>query len=245
MHLKAPYADPVPRAPVHLVGKLRMFIVDGVVPPDEPIPIGRVAELLRVDLNLALTVLMELGRDGFLERVDGDSVRVRKLSETFVDEIVQIRRLIEPVGVRAAAEHVRPVDVITLRDLVERVETAIQQRDWMEFRRAEDALAATLLALNPNAELARLCTELRLRTHYDGLRGPIEQGVLGQALQYHRPLLDLIEAGDLDGVESLMMGIVDALHFVGAPRMDNPHLVGAPVALDEDADVEFLDATED
>lgn len=243
MHVKATYGGRAPRPPAHLVGRLRMIVVDGVIAPGEPILIAQVADMLRIDTDLALTVLMELGRDGFLERVGEDAVRVRAVAELPGDEIVQIRRMLEPPATRLAAEHARTVDLITLGHLAERVDAAVQARDYIAFRRADDAFAATLLSLHPNAELARLCTELRLRTAYDGLRVPVEYGVLSDMLRPHARIVAMIASGDFAGVEELSLAIVDRLHFVGAPRMDSPHLVGAPIPLEPDVDDEFLEVT--
>lgn len=217
------------------------MVVDGLITDAQPVPIARVAEMLRVDHDLALLALMELGRDGFLQRVNEDAVRVRGLAEAPEDEILHVRRMLEPCTLRGAAEHARTVDLITLRHLADRVETAIQERDYIAFRRADDAFAATMLALHPNTELARLCTELRLRTAYDGMRVPVEHGVLSDMLRPHARMVDLIEAHDYAGVEQLALAIVDRLHFVGAPRMDAPHLVGAPIPLEPEVDVEFLE----
>ncbi len=242
MHVKAAHGGRIPRPPAHLVGRLRMFVVDGVIAPGDPVTIDRVADMLRIGPDLALTVLMELGRDGFLERVGDDAVRVRVASELPADEIVQIRRMLEPPSMRQAAEHARPVDVITLRHLAERVDAAVGERDYIAFRRADNAFAATLLSLHPNTELARLCTELRLRTAYDGLRVPVEHGVLSDTLRPHTRLVQLIEARDFTAVERVSLDIVDRLHFVGAPRMDSPHLVGAPIPSEPDVDDEFLEA---
>lgn len=218
-----------------------MMVVDGSIPTDEPIEIDRIADLLRADASVTLLVLMELGRDGFLERVGEDAIRVRDRAEAPGDGIVQIRRMLEPVALRTAAEHARPVDLITLRHLAEGVEAAVAARDYLAFRRADDAFVATLLSLHPNVELARLCTELRLRTAYDGLRVPVEQGVLSDSLRPDARIVDLIAAGDFAGVESLAETLIDRLRLVGAPRMDSPHLVGAPIPLDVEVDVEFLE----
>lgn len=241
MHVKVAPGDPA-SAPAHLVGRLRMFVADGVLQPGEPTPIGEVAEMLGgVSASTALGVLMEVGRDGFLERVDDETIRVRPVADGVQDNILQIRQLLEPAALRGAAEHARLVDLITLRSLVEAVDAAIEACDYQAFRHADDALVATLLWLHPNVELARLCVELRLRTAYDGLRVPVEYDVLGSAFRQHGRLVDLVGAGDLDAVEQLARDAVAALHYVGSPRMDTPHLVGAPVVLDTEADVEFLE----
>lgn len=232
-----------PRPAAHLVGRLRMIVVDGVIAPGESVAITHIADLLRIDEEQTWSVLLELGRDGFLEKAGEDAVRVLAQGEAPGDEIVQIRRMLEPPATRVAAENARAVDLITLRHLAQKVDDAVAARDYLDFRRADDAFAATLLALHPNAELARLCTELRLRTAYDGLRAPVEHGVLSAMMRPHARIVDMTEAGDFDGVEKLSLMIVNRLHFVGAPRMDAPHLVGPPLPIEPDVDVEFLDGS--
>ncbi|MFP5415924.1 MAG: GntR family transcriptional regulator [Actinomycetes bacterium] len=245
MHATVSLPEPASQPPL-MVGRLRMLVADGSLPARDSVPIGTVATMLDVAPQAALGVLMELGRWGFLERVDDETVRVRAVAEDEIqDDILEIRRMLEPAAMRRAAEHARPVDLITLRALVDPVDAAVEARDPHGFRHAEDALAATLLSLHPNVELARLCVELRLRTAYDGLRAAVEEGVLGTPFRQHGRLVDLVESGDFDGVERLARDTVAALHYVGAPRMDSPYLAGAPIALDTEVDVEFLDADAD
>ena len=222
-----------------------MLVVDGVIGPARPEPIERVAAMLRVDRELALAVAMELGRDGFLELAGEDGVRVRPLAEWPGDEIVQLRRLLEPHATRSAAAHARTADLIVLRDLAGAVAEALAARDYVDFCRADQAFAEALVSLVPNAELGRLCGELRARTAHDGLRVPVEQGVLSPVLWAHADVVDLIEAGDLAAVEALARANIDRLPYVGAPVMDAPHLAGAPIALEPEVDIEFLDAAAD
>lgn len=241
MHVKATPSERFPRAPAYLVACLRMLVVDGILAPDRPQSIARVASLLRVEEPMAVAVLMELGRDGFLERVGNDRVRARSLAEMPDEEILQIRRLIEPPAIRAAGERARTVDIITLRHLADRVESALAKNDYGEFRRADDEFYAGLISLHPNAELARLCKELRQRTACDGLRVPVERGVLSEVMRCHQRVVDLIESGEFGDLEVLSLAVVDRLHFVGAPRMDAPYLVGPPLVLDPHVDEEFLE----
>ena len=122
---------------------------------------------------------------------------------------------------------------------------ALLERDFAAFRRAEDALFASLLTLHPNAELTRLVADLRARTPLDGLRAGVECGVVAASLLPHQRLLDLIETGEYDAVECLVDFALGALRYVGAPVMDAPHLSGAPMDPGERPDGEFLDAALD
>lgn len=245
MHVNVAFVEVLPRPSAEKVARLRMLIADGALAPDVPHPIVRVAGLLEIDAQSALEVLMEVGRDGYLERADETTVRVRSEREFRGSDVLEVRGMLEPVAVRCAAEHVRPADLITLRQLERRVEETVADRDFPAFRRAEDALFGSLLSLHPNGELVRLITDLRLRTPYEGVRDALECGVLALTLQPHTRLLDLVETCDPDAVEALMRATLAALRFVGAPVMDAPHLGGVPVGPDGQPDGEFLDASID
>lgn len=189
--------------------------------------------------------MRELGRDGFLERLESGAVRIRGEGEFWGSDVVGIRRLVEPAAVQVASIFVRPADLITLRQLEGRCSEALQERDFHAFRRAEDAFFASLLTLHPNVELTRLVADLRARTPLDGLRSGVECGVVAASLLPHQRVLDLIEASEFEAVACLMDFALGALRYVGSPIMDAPHLSGPPGDLDERPDGEFLDATLD
>lgn len=245
MDVNVAYVEAVPRPATELVARLRMLVADAVLPPGVPCAISRVATLLETDEAGALEVLMELGRDGYLERLDDAHIRVPTLEEFGGSDVLGVRVMLEPAAVGGAARHVRPADMITLRQQERRVCESVRERDFAGFRRAEDALFASVLSLHPNAELARLVTDLRLRTPYDGLREGVECGLIAERLQPHLRLLDLVEAGDAAAVATLVTATLTALRFVGAPVMDAPHLHGVPLGPDGQPDGEFLDAALD
>lgn len=239
------YVETVPCPATAQVARLRMLVADAVLPPGDASSITQIAVWLDTDPAAALEVLMELGRDGYLERLDAGHIRVATVEEFPGSDVLGVRILLEPAALRSAGEHVRPADMITLRHQERRITEAVSEQDFPGFRRAEDALVASLLSLHPNAELARLIADLRLRTPYDGLRAAVECGFLADRLQPHRRLLDLIEAGDGAAVADVVADALQALRFVGTPVMDAPHLNGVPLGREGQPDGEFLDAPSD
>lgn len=242
MHSNGAIVAAPPRPPAVLVARLRMMLADGVMTPGIPYAICHVARLLKTDADVALDVLMELGRDGFLERTDDTTIRVCTQEESRSSDVLEVRRLLEPAAVRWAASHVRPVDLITLRQQACRVDESVAAHDFDAFRRCDDALITSLLSLHPNDELLRLIADLRVKTPYDGLRDAFAFGVCADSLHAHGRLLDLVEAHKVDAVEALVRQSLAALRFVGAPVMDAPFLHGLPAGRDGQPDGEFLEA---
>lgn len=224
-----------------LVARLRMLVVDGAIRRDVATDYASTASALAVDEGTARAVVAELGRDGFLESCGPDAYRVRRVEEVPEADAIELRRMLEPAAARGAAVLTRPVDLITLRALAEDVETAVLDCDYPAFRRAADTFMASVLARHPNAELPQLCADLRSRTPHDGLRVPVQVGVLGRNFRRQMELVELMEARDLDGVETLVRTHLDLLQLVGVPKMDEAHLPGPRVSMDPDSDTEFLD----
>lgn len=241
MKAVAPRAEAKRRSLPELVARLRMLIADGVLPRDIPTDYDRTGELLGLDASAARGVVAELGRDGFLESWGQDAYRVRRVEEVPEADFIELRRMLEPTAARRAAALTRPVDLITLRALADEVATAARDGDFTAFRRSADTFMASILARHPNTELTDLCAELRSRTPHDGLRVPVQAGVLAANFQRQRLLVDLIEAGDLDGVEALVRSHIDLLQLVGAPRMDEPYLPGPAMDAEPEPDTEFID----
>lgn len=239
------FVETLPCPPAERVAHLHMLIADEVLLSDTAYPIAEIATFLGTGEDEALDTLRELGRDGFLERLESGAVRIRPEGEFRGSDVVGVRRLVEPIAMREASIFVRPADLITLRQLEGKCAEALLERDFAAFRRAEDALFASLLTLHPNAELTRLVADLRARTPLDGLRAGVECGVVAASLLPHQRLLDLIETGEYDAVECLVDFALGALRYVGAPVMDAPHLSGAPMDPGERPDGEFLDAALD
>lgn len=226
-----------------LVGRLRMLAVDGELTPGSEVSLADLALRLQVCEAEAGAAVRELGRDGFFERVGADHVRVRHREELPPDDVIALRRLVEPHAYADAARAVRPVDLIALRELAQGVDAALRARDFEAHVAACEALEDALVALQGNGELARLCADLRRRTPLDGLRQPVESGTDSAALREHHRLLALLECGDVDGVRALALARIDRLHLVGAPRMDHPYLAGPATHPEEplDADAEYLE----
>lgn len=204
MFVNDAFVETLPCPPAERVARLRMLMADEVLVVDTPYPLEDIAAFLETGEEEALDVLRELGRDGFLERLESGAVRIRSEGEFWGSDVVGIRRLVEPAAVQVASIFVRPADLITLRQLEGRCSEALQERDFHAFRRAEDAFFASLLTLHPNVELTRLVADLRARTPLDGLRSGVECGVVAASLLPHQRVLDLIEASEFEAVACLM-----------------------------------------
>ncbi len=203
-----------------VAAKLRALVVSDADRWDSPVSISDLAQQLGASEPQVTEAVAHVARDGFLRLLADDRVALREWTVEDLDEVVQIRLLLEPAALRFAAQHIRLVDLLTLRELVAEVGLAEASGDFAAFRQAADVFKITFLSFVPNRRLAHLVTDLRHATEVDGLQALIEVGAeVNMEAEYSR-LLDLVEAGDLDAVETWARGRVGVLRYLGAPRMD-------------------------
>lgn len=202
------------------VAALRLMIAEGLLAVGESHTFVGVAVELGTDAAGAAAAVRELGRDGFIELLPEGRFRVDPDAATDVDDLVEVRLLLEPWALRRAAACVRVADLITLRELAAAVADTCRRADFDDYFEAVEGFYATVLSLLPNRPLAELVLDLRHRTRLDGARQIVEAGLRGDVEPEFGTLVDLIEARDLDGVEALVRCRVGQLRYLGAPRRE-------------------------
>src|SRR6267143_1919082 len=108
---------------------LRQRILDGELRPGTPLPEVPLASSLGVSRNTMREAVRILCLEGLLKRNIHRGVTVSRLSLKDVQEIYQLRRMLEIPAVLAARKP-RPEILGELRNLVDGYEKAVRSRDW-------------------------------------------------------------------------------------------------------------------
>lgn len=147
-----------------------------------------------------------MGFRGHLVRWDGTAP-----AHPRVEELVEIRRLLEPIATRDAARAVRTADLLTLREMARELVDLASNGDVEGFAQLDETFHVTILAFHHNPALAHLCSDLRLQTKAPVLRELLASGTLLGVAKSHDGLLDLIEDRRLDAIEAIMLQGFDEL----------------------------------
>ncbi|MFJ3958803.1 GntR family transcriptional regulator [Arthrobacter sp. NPDC090010] len=148
--------------------------------------------------------MMDLAREGLVETVKNKGFRVTGMSDAELDEITEIRLLVEPPIVGRLIGRIPETAFPRLHTLAEAIVSAAREGNLAEYLAADRAFHAELLRHYGNGQLVELATQLRMKTRMYGLRSLSESNKLADSAQEHHELLDLIEAGDAGGAEALM-----------------------------------------
>lgn len=186
---------------------LRAALVAGEMRPGVLYSAPTLAEKFGVSATPVREAMLDLASEGLVEPVRNKGFRVTELSDQDLDEMTQIRMLIEvpTVGEIAAAcdEELAP-RVEALREGARTIEGLAVEPDLLRYVEADRQFHLALLALSGNRHLVQIIDNLRSRSRLYGLQELADRGQLADSAREHEQLVDLILAGDAEGATALM-----------------------------------------
>jgi DNA-binding GntR family transcriptional regulator len=183
---------------------LRAAVISGVLRPGVVYSAPSLASQFGVSPTPVREAMLDLAGEGLVDPVRNKGFRVTELSEQDLDELSELRALIEVPTVRRIAETgVAPEVLAGLRPLAAAIEQAAANGDLITHVAADMEFHLGLLAVAGNRHLVETVRSLRARSRIYGLRALADRDALVPSAREHTELLDLIGAGDADGAERL------------------------------------------
>jgi DNA-binding GntR family transcriptional regulator len=183
---------------------LRSRILDGELPPGTPLQEVPVAASLGVSRNTVREATRILSLEGLLKRSAHRGVKVAQHSPKDIEEIYQLRYLLEIPAVLAA----KPGDTDIFAEVKTALEgyvQAVQEMDWVRAVRFD---------LNFHALLVRFHRNRRLETFYQKLIGELRMGMVlvdrlhddpGRLVPAHRRMYELLTGGELQQCAEMLL----------------------------------------
>jgi DNA-binding GntR family transcriptional regulator len=165
----------------------------------------QLAEQFGVSPTPVREAMLDLVKEGLVATIRNKGFRVVELSDRELDEITELRLMLEVPTTRRIVETAVSQGVLDrLRDLAGRIERAGGRRDFVEHHRLDMEFHELLLTQGGNAQLVGTVMALRRRARLTGIAELADRDQLAVTLHEHAELVDLIEAGDADAAEALM-----------------------------------------
>jgi DNA-binding GntR family transcriptional regulator len=183
---------------------LEAALVAGELRPGEIYSAPSLAEEFGVSATPVREAMLDLVKDGFVEVVRNKGFRVLEVSETDLDQISEIRLLLEvPASVRAAAA-LTPETFDRLAEAAAEITSSAARGDIISYLDADRRFHVELIAAVGNSRLADLVDRLRRQTRLSGLYNLARTGQLVASADEHHQLLAALRARDTDAVARLM-----------------------------------------
>ena len=179
--------------------EIKHRIVHGIFAPGAPLCEAELARQLRASRTPVREALSRLIEEGYVERVPGRGYLVTPITVTLIQNIFDVRRLLEGAAAARAAQFADATAIARLRELAE---FEYQAGDAAGFRKAAEANGAFHLALAQAgrnaiiADLVRHCLDQVTRIISLGIDyAPLQQSASGE----HEAVVDAIERRDPEG----------------------------------------------
>ena len=202
-----------------VIDQLRQSVMSGEWPVDTRIPNEpTLSEVLGVGRNTVREAVRALAHAGILDVRQGDGTYVRatsevsgalrRLCESELRDVLQVRRCLEVEGARLAAAARTADDVAALRQLLERRDELELGEDDSAFVAADTALHFAVVQASGNTVLTEL---------YRGLTEAVTASVATTSAAHepreirHDGLIDAIAARDVDAAGREAGGFLDEL----------------------------------
>ncbi|MET7466411.1 GntR family transcriptional regulator [Nonomuraea sp. NPDC005501] len=182
---------------------LRAALVTGEMRPGVVYSAPALAQQFGVSATPVREAMLDLAKEGLVEAVRNKGFRVAELSARDLDELTELRRLIEVPTVTRLAGGAPATGFARLRPLAEEIVAAAERGDLLAYVDADLRFHVELLALSGNSRLVSIVTDLRTRARLYGLSTLPGDKLAGSARE-HLALLDALEAGDRDAVGHIM-----------------------------------------
>ena len=187
-----------------VVEVLRAALVAGQMKPGRLYSAPTLAVQLGVSATPVREAMSELAAQGMVEVVRNRGFRVRELSDVELDEITQLRLLIEVPTMVEVARSCAADAVEATRPLARSIEAAARRSDLIAYIEADRRFHLALLALAGNRQLVEIVDQLRAKARLYGIRELAAHGLLIRSAEEHAAILDRLVAHDVDGTERLM-----------------------------------------
>lgn len=201
-----------------VAGALRAAVVAGGMRPGVLYSVPSLAAQFHVSATPVREAMLDLTKEGLVESVRNKGFRVTEVTDRQLDEITELRALIEVPTVARLAETIEPAQVSKLEPLAAKICEAAVAGDLIGYIEIDRQFHIALLECSGNRRLVDVVNELRGQTRLYGLSKLVREHRLIRSAEEHLELLDALRAHDRERSEEIMRRHIRHVRGIWAPR---------------------------
>ena len=195
------FAKPILRDEVYL--SIKEAILTGEMTPGQRLSIGHLLQEIGFSPTPIREALLKLEQEGFVSRLQRGGFIVSRFTKKDIEEIFEIRSLLESYAVGLAMNHIQRKDIQWLEKNIEESEQYILKNKLSKVSTLNTEFHDYLNRLSKNDRLLSLINELRDRIYqYRSaiLRVPEKAKI---SIDHHRKMIQAIKKKDVDDLKKL------------------------------------------
>jgi DNA-binding GntR family transcriptional regulator len=211
--------------------RVKRAIVDCELLPGEAISLPRIVERYGLTAAQARHALVRLTQEGWVSTIPRKGYLVAPLTLQDLNDVFELRLLLEPTAMRRAAGRLSPAAVTRLRKSTQLGYRAGDPESIREFLQHNREFYIEIVRATGNKHLTRVIDNLFdsvNRLLYFSMLHVYESQVIRQA---HEDLLDAVATGDGDGAERLRReALMHAQETIQQALLSSPSLMATNLA---------------
>jgi len=184
---------------------IRVRVITGEIAPGQIHSVPALAGALGVSATPVREAMLELAAEGLVEAVPNRGFRVVEPSQHDLDEIFQVRLMLEvPASEQVARQGLISADQDHFQELVAVIEGRAASGDTVGFLAADREFHLGILAALGNSRLVEIVGRLRDQARLYGLPTLAQRGELRESAREHQDILDALHDQDGTRVAAIM-----------------------------------------
>jgi DNA-binding GntR family transcriptional regulator len=202
---------------------IRASIITGGMEAGRVYSVPLLAEQLGVSLTPVREAMLDLVNERLLEPLRNKGFRVPVLSDQDLQDIFEIRTLLEASSVRRIAGPMLAAKRAEFAELVDQIEDRAASGDLTGFLTADRQFHLGLLSMLGNQRLIDLVGSLRDQTRLYGLADLVKSDRLMESAREHADILESLAEGNGARAEALMRHHLEHTRGIWAGRSEMAH----------------------
>ena len=130
----------------------------------------RLAEVLGVSRTPVREALLELSREGMVSFVPSKGVRVRKITTKQVQEVFELRRIIEGYIIKSISKQLSPADLKKIEKILSKQDRSATKDEEVTFIEMDKEFHLFMASKMGNEQIETILQNLRDQIHLMGIR---------------------------------------------------------------------------
>ncbi len=204
---------------------IKNLIIWGKIKPGERLLYNRLVEELGVSQTPIKEAFTRLENDGYLVTVKRKGTFVRKISTKDIEEVFQIREMLEALAVRLVCRRKDSLAIRKLQDINQRFRDAANRSDETACTQEDYSFHTTLIEHANNAKLLELMNKTNFNLISIAQRSPRFLEIASVYSDMHEKIINALQNNEEDDAERLIRehiryGMAEILSATGQQLMD-------------------------
>lgn len=155
----------------------------------------KIAEQMEISRTPVREALRLLSAEGFVTLVPNYGIVVNQVSPQDLEEVLNIRLLLETYAAYLAVSKISEKDIINLKTIIEQMEEAVASKDALTYSNLNSKFHKSIMKLSENKKLCEICDNLYEQSeHWIKALGVPER--LKHSIQEHKEIFHALEKKD-------------------------------------------------